>query len=95
MTKYLVGEEKGRPLTRRERQILALMTGGHLNKEIAQMVGIKEMTVKNHISQIFKKLGAKNRTHAVVIALGGTEKKEDIQDGCVKYIQCPEQPTER
>ena len=95
MSNYLRHAIKGRHLTPRERQILALMTGGHLNKEIAEMVGIKEMTVKNHISQIFKKLGAKNRTHAVVIALGRTEKKEDIQDGCVKYIQCPEQPTER
>ena len=69
MTKYLIGELGGRHLTRRERQVLALMTGGHLNKEIAEMVGIKEMTVKNHISQIFKKLGAKNRTHAVVMTL--------------------------
>lgn len=94
MSKHLVGEMKGRHLTPRERQVLALMAGGHSNQEIATMLNIKYETVKNHVFVIMGKLGAKNRTHAVVLALGIMEQKEEPENGIVKYIRCPEQPTE-
>jgi len=57
------------PLTRRERQILNYMAQGCLNKQIADILGISEQTIKNHVSSILGKLGACRRTEAVVAAL--------------------------
>ena len=54
-------------LTRREVQILRCISNGDSNKEIALALNIEEQTVKNHISNLMRKLEAKNRTHAVVI----------------------------
>jgi DNA-binding NarL/FixJ family response regulator len=60
-------EEIGR-LTGRERQVLEQMALGKTNKEIALQLVISERTVKFHVSSIFNKLGAGNRTEAVTIA---------------------------
>jgi DNA-binding NarL/FixJ family response regulator len=57
------------PLTERELQVLALVAEGCSNKVIARHLGISERTVKNHLSYIMAKLGASDRTHAVVIAV--------------------------
>jgi DNA-binding NarL/FixJ family response regulator len=57
------------PLTSREKDILRLMSRGLMNKEIAYELGIGEATVKNHITSIYLKLGAGNRTEAVLRAL--------------------------
>jgi len=57
------------PLTERQRQILTEAAYGFLNKHIAEKFGIAEETVKNALVSIYDKLGALNRTHAVVIAL--------------------------
>lgn len=46
-------------------QVLQLMADGHSNKQISQIVGIKEATVKYHTSQLFKLFGVKNRTSCV------------------------------
>ncbi|WP_289040564.1 response regulator transcription factor [uncultured Aliiroseovarius sp.] len=59
---------KDRLLSRRERQILALLCDGQQNKEIAHTFGIKEVTVKMHMRSVIRKLGARNRTHAAMIA---------------------------
>ena len=58
-----------RQLTNREREVLALLTKGLSNKEIAKQLTVREITVKVHLTGIFKKLGAANRTQAVKIAM--------------------------
>jgi len=64
----------GRPselesLTERELEILRCMASGAANKEIAAALFISENTVKTHISNLFQKLGARDRTEAVTRAL--------------------------
>jgi DNA-binding NarL/FixJ family response regulator len=55
-------------LTERERDVLRLIVVGRNNSEIASELYISEATVKTHINHIFAKLGARDRTHAVVLA---------------------------
>jgi len=52
-------------LTRREREVLSLLTAGHPNKEIARQMGLQEITVKVHLKGVYRKLGVANRTQAV------------------------------
>jgi DNA-binding NarL/FixJ family response regulator len=52
------------PLTRRETQILQLVAEGKSNPEVARTLWIQEQTVKFHLSNIYRKLGAPNRTAA-------------------------------
>ena len=56
-------------LTDRELEILKLMSSGMLNKEIAMQLNISERTVKNHVSNIFKKIEVSDRTQAAVFAI--------------------------
>lgn len=56
-------------LTGRERQVLSELTKGLPNKKIAANLGIEEVTVKLHLRNIYRKLGATSRTHALKIAL--------------------------
>ncbi|WP_161884164.1 response regulator [Deinococcus alpinitundrae] len=56
-------------LTERERELLQLMVGGYSNRELADLTGLKEGTVKNYLSSILIKLGARDRTRAVLLAL--------------------------
>jgi len=56
-------------LTPRENDVLAMLMQGCTNKAIAEALGRKEITVTSHLKQIFKKLGADNRTQAALIAL--------------------------
>jgi DNA-binding NarL/FixJ family response regulator len=55
-------------LTERERDVLRLIVVGRNNSEIASELYVSEATVKTHINHIFAKLGARDRTHAVVLA---------------------------
>ncbi|HEX7149996.1 MAG TPA: response regulator transcription factor [Thermoanaerobaculia bacterium] len=55
-------------LSAREREVLALITRGQSNKEIAHALGITERTVKFHVTAILNKLGAENRAQAVALA---------------------------
>jgi DNA-binding NarL/FixJ family response regulator len=57
------------PLTAREREILKLMTSGISNAEIASALHLNDGTVRNHVSNIFSKLGVSDRTRAVLIAI--------------------------
>lgn len=57
-------------LTKREAMILNFIKEGMSNKEIARALGIFEGTVKVHVKSIFRKLGAKNRTVAALMAAG-------------------------
>lgn len=67
--KTLRSNEPPQLLSRREQQILALLCDGQPNKEIARTFGIQEVTVKMHMRSVIRKLGARNRTHAAIIAL--------------------------
>ncbi len=51
-------------LSAREREILAGLSRGSTNQEIAESLGISLFTVKNHVKRILKKLGVSNRTQA-------------------------------
>ncbi len=53
-------------LTRRENEVLALLSKGRADKEIAQALGISAWTVHGHIKSIFERLGVRTRTGAVV-----------------------------
>ncbi len=61
-------------LSKRELEILNFITQGQPNKTIASTLQISQHTVRNHISNIFRKLRVNNRTEATVIAL--TEQKD-------------------
>ena len=56
------------PLTRREREVLALMRRGLSNKEIALALTIRPATAKAHVRNVMEKLGARTRTEAAVRA---------------------------
>jgi two-component system, NarL family, nitrate/nitrite response regulator NarL len=55
-------------LTPREQQVLVRLATGAPNKEIARELGLAEVTVKLHVRQILKKIGARNRSEAAAIA---------------------------
>ncbi len=62
-------KEKIASLSDREIEVLINIVNGLLNKEIASNLNISERTVKNHISNIFKKLDVCDRTQAAVFAI--------------------------
>lgn len=64
-----IDKEKLDSLTKREIEILTQVAGGMFNKEIANNLNISERTVKNHISNIFKKIDVSDRTQAAVFAI--------------------------
>ena len=56
-------------LTKREKDVLLLVTKGESNKSIADKLVLSEITVKSHLNSIFKKLHVTNRTQAVLRAI--------------------------
>jgi DNA-binding NarL/FixJ family response regulator len=56
-------------LSARENQVLALVTDGYSNQEIADALGIALNTVKNHLRNILAKLGVRNRAQAAAYAV--------------------------
>jgi DNA-binding NarL/FixJ family response regulator len=76
LVNVLSGSDHGRSraarldqLTRREREVLALIAQGRANKRIALELGISEKTVKNHVGHVLAKLGVTDRTQAAVLAV--------------------------
>lgn len=63
---YYLGHTKY-GLTRREQQLVGMISHGLSNKEIASQIGVSEQTVKNHVHRLLQKLGATDRLNAVEI----------------------------
>jgi DNA-binding NarL/FixJ family response regulator len=55
-------------LTSKELQVLKLICEGNSNKQIGDILGTSEQTIKNQVSSILRKLNANDRAHAVYIA---------------------------
>ena len=64
-----IDKDKIDSLTKRELEVLIKVANGMINKEIATSLDISERTVKNHISNIFKKIDVSDRTQAAVFAI--------------------------
>lgn len=62
-------KEKLESLTKREIEVLIEVASGRFNKEIAMVLNISERTVKNHMSNIMKKIDVNDRTQAAVFAI--------------------------
>lgn len=56
-------------LSPREMEVVAAITAGYSNREIAQRLGLSEQTVKHHVTNIFDKLGLSNRMELVLFAI--------------------------
>jgi DNA-binding CsgD family transcriptional regulator len=70
-----LGRARARPdstlgLTRREIEVLAWVTAGKTNAQIAEALSIAPGTVKKHLEHIYEKLGVSSRTDAAVTAIG-------------------------
>lgn len=65
----LVASQTAPELSAREIEVLRLVAEGRSNHEIARALEIASATAKNHVNNILGKLGAADRTHAVVIAI--------------------------
>ncbi|NLL04599.1 MAG: response regulator transcription factor [Clostridiaceae bacterium] len=68
ITLYDKGKTEENNLTAREVEVLELIAEGMINKEIAKRLFISEKTVKNHVSNIFRKLNVSDRTQAAIYA---------------------------
>src|ERR1051325_10380675 len=62
-------EKDSSPLSSRERQVVELVSQGFKNREIAQRMFISEQTVKNHLHNIFDKLGVSDRLELALYAI--------------------------
>lgn len=56
-------------LTTRDLEFLSLLAAGQNNKQISESTGLAESTVKNNLSSLFRKLGVRDRTQAVLLAI--------------------------
>lgn len=62
-------QRRENPLTPRETEVLEAVADGFSNREIADVLGMSENTVKFHLSSIYEKLDADNRTDAVLAGI--------------------------
>jgi len=67
--------KKENELTQREYEVIALIADGLNNKDIAERLYISEKTVKNHVSNIFRKINVSDRTQAAIYAYKNNIKK--------------------
>ena len=65
-------------LTKREKEVISMLAKGASNKEIADKLFVRDVTIKTHLNTIFKKLKVTNRTQAVLLAIQlGIIRKDD------------------
>jgi DNA-binding NarL/FixJ family response regulator len=64
-----LGKNKTSELSNREKDVVALISHGYKNREIAAKLCISESTVKTHLSKVFQKLDIKNRAQLITYAL--------------------------
>ena len=69
INKLLAEDPPAEKLTSRQMDILESVTRGLTNADIAKQLGLREQSVKEHISSIFAKIGASNRSEAVAITM--------------------------
>ena len=69
LVKRDIDKEKIERLSKREMGVLTLVAQGSSNRDIAKILEISERTVKNHLSNIFKKIEVVDRTQAAVFAI--------------------------
>ena len=76
-------------LSAREEEILAWVSEGRTNHQIAQILAISSFTVKNHIHRIIKKLGVANRTEAVARyrQRGGSWRSKGVEGTAVSLVE--------
>jgi DNA-binding NarL/FixJ family response regulator len=75
------------PLSLRETEVLNYAAMGKSNKQIAEIIGLSESTIKNHFSSTLRKLNANDRTHAVTLALcNGWIKVKNLSDNLVNNL---------
>lgn len=60
------GDEQPTP---RQVEILHLVARGKSNKEIGRALGVSQQTIKNHLSDLYRRLGSSDRAHAVYLAI--------------------------
>ena len=65
----LMDEDCAQQLSKRQLEIINSITRGFSNRDIATMLGISRSRVKQHLAEVYEKLGAANRTEAVAIAM--------------------------
>jgi DNA-binding NarL/FixJ family response regulator len=66
------------PLTPREREVLGFLAAARTNKEIAQTLFLSESTVKVHVRNLLRKIGARTRTEAAIYAV--TKRRPEASD---------------
>jgi DNA-binding CsgD family transcriptional regulator len=57
------------PLSQRERQVVALVAGGATGREVGKALSVTSATVETHIRNAMRRLGARNRSHLVTLAI--------------------------
>lgn len=62
-------------LTRREHDVVRLVTEGHVNREVAQQLGLSEHTVKNYLFNVFNKLGISSRAELILYAVSNSDNR--------------------
>ncbi|WP_407331962.1 response regulator [Enterovibrio sp. 27052020O] len=67
--------EKVASLTPQQFKVLGMLSDGLLNKQIAYELDVSEATIKAHMTAIFRKLGVKNRTQAVILLQHSSQDK--------------------
>jgi DNA-binding NarL/FixJ family response regulator len=64
------GDPPRRGLTDRQLEVLGHVARGRTNRQVGELLGISERTVRNHLRTIGQRLSTTDRTHSVVLAIG-------------------------
>jgi LuxR family transcriptional regulator, maltose regulon positive regulatory protein len=74
----------GRPLSRRELEVLALVATGQTNAEVARHLTMTVHAVKFHLASIFRKLGVVNRTQAAALFHASQVANQDVDRAAIR-----------